>query len=201
MAKRDSESGREGLGQMPWLPGSTEEQLKLGIELINYAFLTRGTAMQREESALAARVQELANKLREAEDRTADCELEIQDLRTKYAQATEENRVMAGTIRKLKIENARLEDIKNNIKSTIDMSVSSHAPDPLGSPHTREPLGPSHEYSAARPVDGLISSSVRSTCPCNSMPNTTSPTPALYPVASCLMSFSQRAYRVPVHSR
>jgi chromosome segregation ATPase len=145
MAKRDAESGREGLGQMPWLPASTEEQLKLGLELINYAFLTRGNAMQREESSLAARVQELNNKLREAEDRTADCELEIQDLRSKYTQATEENRVMAGTIRKLKIENARLEDIKNNIKSTIDMSVSPHISDPLGSPRTHDTTGPAHE--------------------------------------------------------
>ncbi len=130
MSKR--EIAADELAQMPWVPPTSEDQLTLGIKLVNYAYMSRYTGLEREVASLAGRVKELSSQLREAEDRAAESELVLQELRSKNCQLAEDNDKMTTALRKLKVENSRLQSLTNNIRSTIDANNSQMLSDISG---------------------------------------------------------------------
>jgi len=114
------ENNIEELRQHSWMPQSSEEQLSLGLELINFAYSNNCTLFENEILALNAKVKELVSRLREAEDKVSELEIMLQDLTEKNAKLLEENQHLNINLRKLKVENTRLQSLANRIKSTID---------------------------------------------------------------------------------
>lgn len=88
------------------------------------AYNNRYTALEKEITNLTSKVKELTGQLRDSEDKIAESELLLQELREKNQKLTEENEKMTTNLRKLKIENSRLNSLANNIKTTIDASSS-----------------------------------------------------------------------------
>jgi hypothetical protein len=114
----------EDLRQYSWMPQSSEEQLSLGLELINFAYTNHNAALEEDIATLNAKIKELSAKLREAEDKVAESDITIQDLSEKNTKLFEENQRLILNLRKLKVDNARLQSLANHIKSTIDANES-----------------------------------------------------------------------------
>lgn len=117
-------SGLENLGddlkQYSWMPKTSEEQLNLGLELINYAYTNHYTALENEILALTEKVRDLGSRLRDAESKLSESALVLQDLAEKNVRLAEENERLTNATRKLRVENTRLLNLANTIKSTIN---------------------------------------------------------------------------------
>ena len=130
MSSRETEE----FGQLSWVPPNSEDQLALGMKLITHAYTTRYTTLEKEIALLSSRVKELSTQLRESEDRATESELVLQELRDKNGRLVEDNEKMTSALRKLKLENTRLQSLTNNIKSTIDANNSQIISEPENTP-------------------------------------------------------------------
>eukprot|EP00826_Nyctotherus_ovalis_P052870 TRINITY_DN6784_c0_g1_i15.p1 TRINITY_DN6784_c0_g1~~TRINITY_DN6784_c0_g1_i15.p1 ORF type:complete len:340 (-),score=119.61 TRINITY_DN6784_c0_g1_i15:112-1131(-) len=125
------ENNFEDLRQCSWIPHSSEEQLSLGLELINFAYTKSHATFEEEIALLNGKIKELSAKLREAEDKASESDLVLQDLTEKNAKLLEENQHLTLSLRKLKVENTRLQSLTNHIKSTIDANDTQQTTLPL----------------------------------------------------------------------
>lgn len=135
------ENNFEELRQCSWMPHSSEEQLSLGLELINFAYTRSHAGFEEEIALLNGKIKELSAKLREAEDKASESDLVLQDLAEKNAKLLEENQHLTLNLRKLKVENTRLQSLTNHIKSTIDANDTQQ----IALPPTRHDVGAAYE--------------------------------------------------------
>ena len=107
-----------------WIPRNSNDQLKLGMQLITFAYSSYNSSLENEVGLLNEKISNLTIKLRESADRIAEADLTIQELKSKNEKLTTENEQAVSAIRKLKIENKRLQGLTNSIKSTLDANNS-----------------------------------------------------------------------------
>eukprot|EP00826_Nyctotherus_ovalis_P013331 TRINITY_DN13588_c0_g3_i3.p1 TRINITY_DN13588_c0_g3~~TRINITY_DN13588_c0_g3_i3.p1 ORF type:complete len:136 (-),score=33.02 TRINITY_DN13588_c0_g3_i3:418-825(-) len=124
-------SPRKDFRQCSWVPKGSEEQLNLGLDLIAYAYTSRHSSLTDEIATLAAKVKELSLKLREAEDKAAESQLLLQDLTQKGSQLDDDREQMTVALQKLKAENEYLQNLANNVKSTISVPQQSSESPPI----------------------------------------------------------------------
>ena len=120
-----STSPQKNLAQYSWLPKNSEGQLNLGLDIITHAYTTQYSVLMDEITVLTAKVKELNLKLREGEDRAAESQLLLQDLTQKSKQLDDDHEQMTATFQKLKAENDYLQNLANNVKSTISLPQQS----------------------------------------------------------------------------
>jgi len=128
------------LGQYSWMPKTSEEQLNLGLELINYAYRNHYTTLENEVLSLNEKIRELSSKLRESERKLSESSLVLQDLTEKNTKLTEENERLTCNLRKLKVENTRLQNLANTIKSTINNEAQQIDTEVITNTQPGEPL-------------------------------------------------------------
>ena len=74
---------------------------------------------------LNAKLNDKIAATKELSERNADLELQLEEERKKNTILCEENKSMNTSIRKLKIENTKLEAIRKNIMSTLETEVEA----------------------------------------------------------------------------
>jgi len=149
------------LRQHSWMPQSAEEQLSLGLELINFAYANHSAALEKEILTLNAKIKELSAKLREAEDKVSESDIALQDLSEKNAKLLEENQRLTLNLRKLKVENGRLQSLANHIKSTIDANESQPVPFEPTKVFKQTEDTPSHDSNRAQQLINQIEFSLQ----------------------------------------
>lgn len=114
--------------EFSWVPQDPKDQFKLALQLLNLSYSNNSASLENEICHLNGKVKELAAKLRDAEDQAAEAKMLLHDLSVRDEKLQAENEQLAAALRKLKVENTRLQSLASNIKSTIDANSCT---DPL----------------------------------------------------------------------
>uniref|UniRef100_A0A0G4GHS1 At4g15545-like C-terminal domain-containing protein n=1 Tax=Chromera velia CCMP2878 TaxID=1169474 RepID=A0A0G4GHS1_9ALVE len=109
------------------LPQSSDEQMQVGLRIIDNAYRNRVESLMSENRALKAQMEEKAATVSSLQKRQSSLEAEVLEGKHRRQLLAEENGRLISTVKKLQKDVARLESVKQAILSSISEATSAEA--------------------------------------------------------------------------
>ena len=97
-------------------------------ELLKKSYFVDLESLENKIESLKEQVESITNQLNDCNKVISNTSTEIKTLMQKNSEKEKENQRLAGDIRRIKIENARLSDFKSYLFNSVDLSTSQNSP-------------------------------------------------------------------------